>query len=125
LLGARLGAVDLKAAAAARQVALERGVREELGLREGARLPALALQRRELLIEASERLLATVLVAPGLVLVAGDDEAPARLALADPHLLDMQALLDELVAALARERGAVLRPVTELLAEDVVAARAL
>ena len=76
-------------------------------------------------MQAGERLLAVELVAARLLEVAADDEASARLALPDPHLLDVQALVDDPVAALAGERRAVLRSLAQLLAEDVVAAGAL
>jgi hypothetical protein len=85
-------------------------VRQQLRLGLGARLAASALERLELFAEPLERPRAAELVAAGLVEVAADHEAAARLALADPHLLDVQALLDDAVAALARERGAVLGP---------------
>jgi hypothetical protein len=72
-----------------------------------------------------ERPRAAELVAAGLVEVAADCEAAAQLAVADPHLLDLEALLDHAVAALACERGPVLRALAQLLAEDVVTAGAL
>ena len=79
----------------------------------------------ELVGDPGERLGAAGGVAVGLVLVAADDEPPARLALADPHLLDLQVVADGAVAARAGERLQVRASGAELLAEDVVAASAL
>ena len=55
-----------------------------------------------------------------------DDEAVAHGAVVDAHLLDAQAAVDDVVAALAGQRGVRLGAVgAQLLADDVVAAGAL
>ena len=90
------------------------------------RLAAGLLELGELLLEARNRLLAAGAVAVGLAGVARDDEALARGAVADDHLLDGDVVGDDVVAALALERQPGLRgPGAQLHPGDVVAAGAL
>ncbi len=121
------GAVDAQLAGRClAQQALERG----LGLQRAVELTALGGRERigtsDALAQAGEDLLAHDLVAAGALGVAADHEAVAVGALIDADLLDAQVACHGVVAALAGERGpSLLGAMTELFADDVVAAAAL
>jgi hypothetical protein len=66
-----------------------------------------------------------VFIASCLIEVAADHEPPARFALPDPHLLDVQAVVDDPVAARTCQRVSVGGALAELLADDVATAGAL
>src|SRR5439155_26050493 len=80
----------------------------------------------DLVPQAGEDALAQPLITVGALGVVADDEAVAHGAVVDAHLLDAQAAVDDVVAALAGQRGVRLGAVgAQLLADDVVAAGAL